>query len=124
METTVEIAGSTPARKKPEENFFLTSRQLARRWGLCRQTILKVSRECQLPSVTFGGQTVRYPLEQIREIERKIIGSKFPIMRAIREACGRGPVRKIRGRGKISVDRVAARNPVPQTPSAESEGNL
>ncbi|MDR2577177.1 MAG: hypothetical protein LBC42_04015 [Puniceicoccales bacterium] len=87
MKSTIGTIGGSQAHQKSDEISFLTARQLAKRWGLCKQTILKISKEYQLPSVTFGNQIIRFPIGMIQEIERKIIGSKFPIMRAIREAC-------------------------------------
>jgi hypothetical protein len=48
---------------------------------------LKINRECLLPSLVFGHQTIRYPLEKIMAIEREMLGSKSPIMTAVRKAC-------------------------------------
>jgi hypothetical protein len=85
----METMKCSPKSIDCEENTMLSADQLARRWGLCRQTILKINRDALLPSVTFGSQTIRFPLGKIQEIEREIVGSNFPIMRAIRGACGR-----------------------------------
>jgi hypothetical protein len=67
------------------ENLLLTPTQLSKRWGFSKHTILKLNREGTLPSIEFNSRTIRFPLLDIVAIERSILRSPLPMLKAVRK---------------------------------------
>jgi hypothetical protein len=56
---------------QPDQDVLLSRRQVARRWGVCTETVKRKERSGLLSPVRFNGRLTRYRLSNILALEQK-----------------------------------------------------